>query len=100
MRIRDGKNSDPVSGTEKLRIRDKHPGSATLQMLYRRRESARIKKWKRVAEDSTKKLPHSMHSSKPLLPHCHLEGFPTATWTFYENLHRVRKGHHHLNTGM
>jgi hypothetical protein len=35
MRIRDGKNSDPRwkkfgSGMEKIRIRDKHPGSATL----------------------------------------------------------------------
>jgi hypothetical protein len=42
MRIRDGKNSDPGSGSEKIRIRDpglekfvsgildKHPGSATL----------------------------------------------------------------------
>ncbi len=32
MRIRDGKNSDPVSRREKFgsRIRDKHPGSATL----------------------------------------------------------------------
>jgi hypothetical protein len=30
MRIRDGKNSDPGSGMEKSRIRDKHPRSATL----------------------------------------------------------------------
>jgi hypothetical protein len=28
--IRDGKNSDPGSGIEKIWIRDKHPGSATL----------------------------------------------------------------------
>jgi hypothetical protein len=28
--IRDGKNSDPGFGMEKIRIRDKHPGSATL----------------------------------------------------------------------
>ncbi len=36
IRIRDGKNSDPGwkkfwSGMEKIRIRDKHPGSATLE---------------------------------------------------------------------
>jgi hypothetical protein len=31
MRIRDGNNSDPGSGIEKSRIRDKHPGAATLQ---------------------------------------------------------------------
>jgi hypothetical protein len=30
MRIRDGKNSDPGPGMEKLRIRDVYPGSATL----------------------------------------------------------------------
>jgi hypothetical protein len=30
MRIRDGKKYDPVSGMENIRIRDKHPGSATL----------------------------------------------------------------------
>jgi hypothetical protein len=30
MRIRDGNNSDPGSGMEKSRIRDKYPGSATL----------------------------------------------------------------------
>ncbi len=30
-RIRDGKNSDSGSGMEKIRIRDKHPVSATLQ---------------------------------------------------------------------
>jgi hypothetical protein len=30
MRIRDGDSSDPGSGMEKSRIRDKHPGSATL----------------------------------------------------------------------
>jgi hypothetical protein len=30
MRIRDGKNSDPGSEMEKIRIRDKHPGSAKL----------------------------------------------------------------------
>jgi hypothetical protein len=28
--IRDGKNSDPRSGMKKIQIRDKHPGSATL----------------------------------------------------------------------
>jgi hypothetical protein len=44
MRIRDGKNLDPGSGTENIRIRDKHPGSATLLTLiiiyhnYRRKE--------------------------------------------------------------
>jgi hypothetical protein len=31
MRIRDGKNLDPGSGMEKIRICDKHPGSATLK---------------------------------------------------------------------
>ena len=31
MRIRDGKNSDPGSRMEKLRIWDKHPGSTTLR---------------------------------------------------------------------
>jgi hypothetical protein len=31
MRIRDGKNSDQGSGMEKIRIRDKLPGSATLK---------------------------------------------------------------------
>jgi hypothetical protein len=31
MRIRDGDSSDPGSGMEKSRIRDKHPGSATLK---------------------------------------------------------------------
>jgi hypothetical protein len=30
MPIRDGKNSDPGSGMERIRIRDKHPGSTTL----------------------------------------------------------------------
>ncbi len=30
MRIRDGKYLDPGSGIEKIQIRDKHPGSATL----------------------------------------------------------------------
>jgi hypothetical protein len=30
MRIRDGDSSDPGSGMKKSRIRDKHPGSATL----------------------------------------------------------------------
>jgi hypothetical protein len=30
MRIRDGDSSDPGSGMEKSRIRDKHPGSAIL----------------------------------------------------------------------
>jgi hypothetical protein len=30
MGIRDGDSSDPGSGMEKSRIRDKHPGSATL----------------------------------------------------------------------
>jgi hypothetical protein len=30
VRIRDGDSSDPKSGMEKSRIRDKHPGSATL----------------------------------------------------------------------
>jgi hypothetical protein len=43
MRIRDGKNSDPESGMEKIRIGirvgkiriwDKQPGSATLQKNY------------------------------------------------------------------
>jgi hypothetical protein len=29
--IRNGKNSDPGSGMEKIRIRDKHPGTITLQ---------------------------------------------------------------------
>jgi hypothetical protein len=29
-RIQDGKNSSPGSGMEKIRIRDRHPGSATL----------------------------------------------------------------------
>jgi hypothetical protein len=33
MRIRDGDSSDPGSGLEKRRIRDKHPGSATLLVL-------------------------------------------------------------------
>ncbi len=35
MRIREGKNSDPGSGMEKVGsgIRDKHPGSATLLVL-------------------------------------------------------------------
>ncbi len=32
MRIRDGKNLGPGSGMKKSRIRDKHPGSATLSM--------------------------------------------------------------------
>ncbi len=32
MRIRDGDSSDPGSGMEKIPIRDKHPGSATLSM--------------------------------------------------------------------
>jgi hypothetical protein len=31
--LRDGKNSDPGSGMEKIRIRDKHPGSATSATL-------------------------------------------------------------------
>jgi hypothetical protein len=31
--IRDGKKSDPGSRMEKIRIRDKHPGSATLQKI-------------------------------------------------------------------
>jgi hypothetical protein len=39
IRIRDGKNSDSGSGMEKIRIRDKHPESATLMnrvaILYR-----------------------------------------------------------------
>jgi hypothetical protein len=30
MRIRDGINSDPGCGMEKIRMRDTHPGSATL----------------------------------------------------------------------
>ncbi len=30
MRIRDGKNSDPGSEVEKIRIRNKHLGSATI----------------------------------------------------------------------
>jgi hypothetical protein len=30
IRVQDGKNSDAGSGMEKIRIRDKHPGSATL----------------------------------------------------------------------
>jgi hypothetical protein len=30
IRIQDGKNSDPGPGMEKIWIRDKHPGSATL----------------------------------------------------------------------
>ncbi len=34
MRIRDGDSSDPGSGMEKSRIRDKHPGSATLNSKY------------------------------------------------------------------
>jgi hypothetical protein len=34
MRIRDGKNSDPRSGMEKIRIRDKHPGSATMSTWF------------------------------------------------------------------
>ncbi len=35
MRLRDGRNSDPGSGMEKSRIRDreKHPGSATLSVI-------------------------------------------------------------------
>jgi hypothetical protein len=33
-RIRDGDSSDPGSGMEKSRIRDKHPGSATLITTY------------------------------------------------------------------
>jgi hypothetical protein len=33
MRIRDGKNSDPRSGMKKIRIQDKHPGSATLNFI-------------------------------------------------------------------
>ncbi len=33
MRIRDGDSSDPGSWMEKSRIRDKHPGSATLQAM-------------------------------------------------------------------
>ncbi len=37
MRIWDGKNSDPGSRMEKIRIRDKHPGSATLFLGTRRR---------------------------------------------------------------
>jgi hypothetical protein len=32
--VRNGKNSDPGSGMEKSRIRDKHPGSATLAAGY------------------------------------------------------------------
>ncbi len=32
MRIRDGVSSDPGSGMGKSRIRDKHPGSATLDL--------------------------------------------------------------------
>jgi hypothetical protein len=32
--IRDGKKSDPGSGMEKSRIRDKHPGSATLPLTH------------------------------------------------------------------
>jgi hypothetical protein len=32
--IREGKKSDPGYGKEKSRIRDKHPGSATLVLLY------------------------------------------------------------------
>jgi hypothetical protein len=35
MRIRDGKNSDPGYGREKIRIRDKHSGSATLVLWIR-----------------------------------------------------------------
>jgi hypothetical protein len=34
MRIRDGNISDPESGMEKSRIRDKHPRSATLLRRY------------------------------------------------------------------
>ena len=34
MRIRDGDSSDPGSGMEKSRIRDKHPGSATLILCF------------------------------------------------------------------
>jgi hypothetical protein len=30
--IGDGKNSDPGSGKEKIRIRDKHPGFATVAL--------------------------------------------------------------------
>jgi hypothetical protein len=33
MRIRDGDSSDPGSGMEKSRIRDQHPGSATLDTI-------------------------------------------------------------------
>jgi hypothetical protein len=36
MRIRDGKNSDPGSGMKKIRIRDKHPGSATLVKIEKK----------------------------------------------------------------
>ncbi len=32
MRIGGGKNSGPGSGIEKIRIRDRHPGSATLSL--------------------------------------------------------------------
>ncbi len=34
MRIRDGDRSDPGSRMKKSRIRDKHPGSATLVLMY------------------------------------------------------------------
>ncbi len=42
MRIRDGDSSDPGSGMEKSRIRDKHPGSATLPVTISRREKTNI----------------------------------------------------------
>ena len=35
----DGKNSDPGSGMEKIRIRDKHPGSVT---LYKDNDNCRL----------------------------------------------------------
>ncbi len=35
MWTRDGKNSDPGSLMEKSRIRDKHPGSATMPLIVK-----------------------------------------------------------------
>jgi hypothetical protein len=40
--IRDGDSSDPGSGVERCRIRDKHPGSATLHRLGQKEPRGKI----------------------------------------------------------
>jgi hypothetical protein len=95
IRIRDPewKNSDPGSGMEKIRIRDKHPGSATLVPVYYLLPSARreylhkLQRW-RPGRGEQPGLAISLQ------PHLGRDGHHSPTRREQRLLHHNKHRHH------